>query len=112
MNAVEALKKVREDSKTKTENFLLVNVSYHIKLLLPYAQGVELLQALAKAEMLTEDYSKVPFIAPVSQDSLTFRIYSRQEYEHVKVAHLLGLDKEQYQHMLDTANKPRQPELA
>ena len=112
MNATEALKKVREDNKTKAENFLLVQLSYSTKVLLPYTQGIELLQALAKAEMLTDEYSAAPTITAINQDTMSVRIYSRQEYEHVKMAQLLGLDKEQYRHMVENANKPRQTETA
>jgi hypothetical protein len=84
-----ALKQVQ--STRPTENFIVVQISYDKKILLPYKQGIAFLATLEHAEMLYEPYSKPKAIKGVEEDTFQSRVFSRQDYEDIKVSTLLNI---------------------
>lgn len=91
------LKASKQITKTKEEMYLLVSVSYDIKLVLPYKQGMELISSLEHAMVFRDRYDKPPLYKPV-EDELTIRPMSTREINQIKVAQLLGVT-------IDTAKK-------
>jgi hypothetical protein len=90
MEFKDAVKKV-QSSKVK-DNFILVNVSYDKKLILPYAQGLAFLAALENAEQFNESYAdKKKSITGINRKDLEFMVMSRNEYEQIKIAQLLNV---------------------
>ena len=73
------------------ENFILVEISYDQKLILPYSDGIALLNALQNAEALKENYGSKPSIAGLERNAIRSAIFSRSEYEHIKIANLLNV---------------------
>lgn len=83
----EAVKKVQ--SLKAKDNYLLCNVSWDIKLVLPFKAGLALMEALGQAEKLVEEYSKPPAIQPFDRESISISVLSAKEYEQIRIAQLL-----------------------
>ena len=98
MTYAEALKQVSVPKKDK-ENFLLIQISYDSKLLMPYAAGLQLLQSLSLAEKLHEGYSEQIRIGSFDRNSVTTTILSSEEYSQIKIAELLQVRLEDVQKM-------------
>lgn len=78
-------------SKKPKENFILVEFDYQTSLLLPYDEGLKFLSCLKHAELYQEKYSQPKVILPFSADNFKTKILSRQDYENIKIAALLGV---------------------
>lgn len=89
----ETLKKIYS-SKPK-ENFLLIEFDYTKSLLLPYDEGLKLLSCFKSAELYEERYSQPKRILPFNSETFKTRTLSRQEYEDIKIAALLGVTVEE-----------------
>jgi hypothetical protein len=89
MQYAEALKKVQA-MKVK-ENFMVIEISYSTKIVLPYKDGMAFLQALANAEKLNEGYNEQHGIQAFDREAVKMRIMSHVEYENYKMAQLLGI---------------------
>lgn len=78
------------NSKPK-DNWILIEVSWDKKLVLPYDQGMVLLAALKNAELMTDEYGKDPKIVPIAKESFRTVTLAHQHYEDIKVAALLNV---------------------
>jgi len=85
------------------DNFMIINLSYDSKLILPYKDGLSFLSSLVNAESFSESYQKPHQIIPFQKSSIDFRIMSSEEYIRYKVAHLLGISVE---NVLDMEKNP------
>lgn len=92
---LEKYTKAKEDvAKQKVkDNFIIMQVSYDQKLVIPYKEGMELISALSKAEVIHLPYTGPHRIKPVEQDTFEFNVMSHVEYEKYKMIALLGLEK-------------------
>lgn len=88
MTFEEALKQVSKE--VHKEPHLLITLSYSTKLVLPYKEGVAIIDNLRKAEMMSDSYSN-PQIMPIPKDQVTFGVLSHEDYGRYKVARLLGV---------------------
>lgn len=93
MNYAEALKEVR--SKKPKDNFMVIEMSYNCKLLLPYRDGLSLMSALTNAEKLNDGYGEPHRIVPVERDTIKSHMLSAEEYEVFKLAALLNVTPEE-----------------
>ena len=89
MNYNEAKKEVQ--SKKSNAGYLLIALGYSLRMVLPYAQGLEMMKALGSAEKTAEAYGDVTGIEHIPQGTLQITPMSEQEYENVKIAGLLGI---------------------
>lgn len=89
MNYAEAKKTVQ--SSSVKEGYMLINLAYNTKIVLPHKAGVVFLESLALAEQLHEEYQKPHYIGSMNRDIFTTSLLSRQEYENYKMATLLGI---------------------
>ena len=87
MKYEEALKKV-QTSKNK-DNFMLIEVNWNNKILLPYKDGLVYLNSLINAESYSD--SGDVRIGGINRDDITCRIISNEEYERIKIANLLNI---------------------
>jgi hypothetical protein len=99
----ETLKKVIADNKANKENFMIVELSYDKKLILPYTDGIQLMTAFQKAELLTEDYGKAPRISGIQNNEVKVSLLSQRFYQFYKISELLKLDKEAHNLMVSSA---------
>jgi len=88
----DALKEVKA-TKPK-ENFLLVRLNYDTQLLLPHADGLQLVASLARAEKLIDRYSESKRIVELDKEAITVTPFSHKEYERYKIAALLNCSPE------------------
>lgn len=84
-----ALKQV-QSTKPK-EGYLVFQLGYENKLVIPHKDGVVLLNSLNLAEQFEEAYNKVPEIKAFDRTKISISRMSCEEYDHIKVAALLGL---------------------
>ena len=71
------------------DNYLICNISWNLKMVLPYKAGMALMEALGQAEKLVEEYGKPPSIQPFDRDQVGITIFSAKEYEQIRIAQLL-----------------------
>lgn len=101
MDYKEALKKVQ--AKKPRQNFLLIEISYDKKLILPYQEGIAFMAALENAEQFIDTYSKPKAITGLDRDQLKTSIMSYSEYEQVKIAALLNISIEDVKQLESTS---------
>jgi hypothetical protein len=82
----EAVKKAR--ATKAPENFLVVHIE--ARLVVPHKDGVQLLQALANAEKLS-NWGSDPPIAPIDNNTIQSHSMSARQYERHKIAALMGV---------------------
>lgn len=86
-----AVKKVR--ARKGKRNFMLVEWAYGRKYILPYADGLKMMEALVSAEQLNQGYGKSTTIQSIV-DKVEFTTFSSAEYERIKTAMLLGVNSD------------------
>lgn len=89
MEYKEAIKKVQ--ARKPKGNFMVIKVSYDLKLVLPHAEGIAFLASIANVEQLNDPYNQNHSITPLERSKLEITTLSQEEYEHHKVAALLGI---------------------
>jgi hypothetical protein len=89
MEYPEALKIVQ--TRKPKENYLLIQLTYDTKVILPYKDGITFMSSLVNAEQLSEHYDKPSRIVHFAKESITTRVLSNQEYERHKIAALLNV---------------------
>lgn len=94
MDYQEAFKKISA-SKKVTENYLVIQLNYSNKLILPHKDGLAFLASMQQAERLEEEYSKNARITYMGRDTFQVSTMSHDVYVHIKVAALLGITPEE-----------------
>lgn len=89
MNFAEAEKQVKAE-KPK-ENLMVIPFGYDHKIVVPYKDGVEIIEALANAA-LKEEYGELPHFTGVERHHFNPTIMSREEYALIKIGALLKVD--------------------
>ena len=73
------------------ENYLIIDVYYQEKIILPYKDGIALLANLSNAESYKEGYQQTPTIAGFNKEHFKTSIMSGEEYINIKIANLLNV---------------------
>lgn len=89
MDYKEALKKVQAAKARGV--YMIIQLDWNKKLVLPHQDGIALLTALANAEQLVSKHGEKPRIAGIEQDAFNTTLMSREDYERYKIAALLNL---------------------
>lgn len=89
-NFAEAEKQVKAEKQK--ENMMVIPFDYGHKLVVPYKDGVKIIEALANAEVLKEEYGQLAYFAGVERHHFNPTIMSREEYELIKIGALLKVD--------------------
>ena len=89
----EALAKIY--NKAPKENFMAIEYDYNKALILPYEDGLKFWATLKNAETLHTPYSKPATITGFDTGHFKSRVFSRKEYEDIKVAAMLGITVEE-----------------
>ena len=102
MDYKEALKAVT--TKKPKDNYMVVELDYSLKLLLPFKDGLTFMTALNNAELLETSYSKPTMITPIERDKIKSTVMSCDEYERIKIAALLQITPDEVkEHALKAA---------
>ena len=91
LNYAKARKEIQ--ARKPKSNYLLVELAYDKKYILPYEDGIKLMVSLEKAEQLFKEYGKPARIHGI-KESIECRTFSSMEYERIKLATLLQVDPE------------------
>ena len=78
-------------SQKKSENHMLIKMSYGVQLVFPYKDGVAFMAALQNAESLEEPYNGQHRIIGFDRSAIETRVLSHDEYVRIKIADLLKL---------------------
>ena len=92
MEFKEALKLVQ--NKKIKDNFLLIELYYDRKVILPYKEGIAFITSLVNAEQYRDSYGKPPIITDLEKDFIKVTTVSALEYEQIKIAALLNVSLE------------------
>ena len=91
MEYEQALKLVEENKPVGS--YLSINFGYSLSIILPYKDGLALLDKLSNAEKI-EDYSSGTPIRPLTKDDVRVTIISQTDYRKRKMAALLNVTLE------------------
>jgi len=86
----ERIEAVKPKCSEKAENFMLVKFHY-IELIVPYIQGMKLVESLKYAEEFNKDDYSNPKITPLPSEKLSVSIMSKTDYDLYKMSGLLGV---------------------
>lgn len=92
--AIEAARKELYNKSPK-DNFIAIEFDYSKSIVLPYEDGLQFLSCLKNAEVLHEPYNKQASIASFDSKQFKSRVFSRKEYEDIKIAAMLGITVEE-----------------
>ncbi len=73
------------------ENYMVIDIYYNHKIILPYKDGLALLASLVNAEAVNEEYSKPFIISGFNREHLKTSIMSGEDYGRNKMAALLNV---------------------
>ncbi len=83
----EALKKI---SKQDKENFLMINFRYDRQIIVPYKEGIAIMQSLENGMLFESNYSSPPSYKPIT-DEITVQLVPSEMVNDIKVAKLLNI---------------------
>lgn len=92
MDYKEALSLIEENKQVN--NYLIINFQYSFNIILPYKQGLALMDALNHAEQIEDRYSANTKIYPLKKDSIRATLLSQADYRKRKMATLLNVTLE------------------
>jgi hypothetical protein len=78
-------------AKKPPENYIVVNLSYDTKLILPHKAGLAFMAAIENAEVFKDSYSDKCRIIPLERDSINNSFMSDTEYQQIKIANLMDV---------------------
>lgn len=78
-------------------NYVIVKLGYDDAYILPYEDGVKLLECLKHAERYIDKFGKDTAIEPIGPDGPKLKLMSREHYVDLKTAQLLGITVEEVQ---------------
>lgn len=87
--------------KTKEEQFLMVDITYELKLILPFKKAMEFMASLEEALLYIPSYSKAPTLKPLEKE-MTFYAMSKDQINDIRVAKLLNITREEAEKMRET----------
>ena len=88
-NFAEAEKQVKAEKQK--ENMMVIPFDYG-QMVVPYKDGLKIIEALANAEVLKEEYGQPTYLTGVERHHFNPTIMSREEYELIKIGALLKVD--------------------
>lgn len=92
----EALKKI---SKQDKENFLMINFRYDRQIIVPFKDGIAIMQSLENGMLFESHYSSPPSYTPIT-DEISVQLVPAEMVNDIKVAKLLNIS-------MDTAKSIR-----
>jgi hypothetical protein len=89
MTYAQALKEAQ--AKKAKEGYMVIQLRYDVEFVLQHKAGIAFLESLVNAELFKETYSSDPCIKPFQRSSVSVTLMSCEEYEHHKIAALMGI---------------------
>lgn len=98
---LDAITEVKK-KKASEEKLFLVAFGYDKNFLLPHKAALQLVDALAQAELYSGPYTKSENIQEIKEDDFTMRQFSREKYYEIKAANLLKVPYSEFVKQLET----------
>lgn len=80
-------KKPTKAQLTPSENLVLIKISWHTDIILPFDEGMKFIDAMRNAEIKENNVIK-----HIDTTTFTVSMLSRNEYVRLKTAQLMGVD--------------------
>lgn len=80
---------VRAAEIARRPGFMQFTLAHNTYIIVPHEDGVKLLEALARAELLYTSYSSVPDLRALEKDDLPMALMSAEERHRIIMAQLL-----------------------
>lgn len=85
---LEEARKIVQAEKPK-DNYMLIPFGYDQKYVVPFKDGVAIINALVNAELFEKSCGFPTKIGPIDPDTFTPSILSKDDYQRIKMAMLL-----------------------
>lgn len=109
MTYEEALKQVQGKTPAINKTFLKIKFSYQIEVILPFKQGIALLESLQQGWFYAANYSSPPEFRAIETKDFEANVCSEEEVQRIQMAKLLNVSI----HDLDkVAEEQSQPPLS
>lgn len=96
------LKAAKAATKVKKESYFLVQFTYDNGFVLPYKQGIQLIEAMEGSYLFRDRYDKPPTFKPI-EDEFTIRVMSEDEITSIKVAQILNISLNEAKKLKDVS---------
>jgi len=91
MTYEEALKQVQGKTPAINKSFLKIKFGYQIEVILPFKQGVALIESLQHGWFYTANYSSPPDFRAIESKDFEAAVCSEEEVQRIQMAKLLGI---------------------
>lgn len=91
MTYEEALKKVQGKTLAINKSFLKIKFSYQVEVILPFKQGVALIESLQHGWFYVANYSSAPDFRAIESKDFEATVCSEEEVQRIQMAKLLGI---------------------
>lgn len=96
---------LKEVTTTKVKpNFMMIELAYNMKVVLPYKDALSFLAALENAEEFLDPYNDIHRIEGLDRTKLNVKIMPHSEYQDIKMAALLGLTMKEFKESRNPPN--------
>lgn len=85
----------RVEAEKPTPCHVAIKIFYDKSLILPYHKGLQFLEAMGQAELLSEHYKEGTRIQPLDRADFYITFMSPIEYKRLKIATLMGITPEE-----------------
>lgn len=79
-----------------------MTIGYYKNFILPHKAALQVIDAMAQAEMYSGPYAKSEKIQEIKEDDFTMRQFSREKYYEIKAANLLKVPYSEFAKQLET----------
>lgn len=101
------LEEAAKKAKTEKPQEAYIELNIGDKLILPYKDGVKILEAMAMAEKLV-DWGDCTPISPLSEYSVQAKVMSASEYQRRRMATLMGMSWRDFQKAEEEAKQEKE----
>jgi len=91
MTYEEALKQVQGKTPAINKSFLKIKFSYQLEVILPFKQGIALMESLQNGWAYTANYSSAPEFRAIESKDVEANVCSEEEVQRIQMAKLLGI---------------------
>lgn len=84
-------KPTAKELKERKDNYMIIFTGYGEKFVVPYIDGLKVLEGLENAELYDDTKWENHTIKPLGKDGIQFKVIAEQRYLNLKTAHLLGV---------------------
>lgn len=112
MTYEEALKATAGKTPAVSQTFLRIKFGYQAEVILPYKQGIQMLEAMQQGWFYAANYSSPPEFRPIKTEDFEMHICSQEEVQEIQMAKLLGVSIHDLKTLAEQQNQKPLSEVA